>query len=165
MSFLQSITIINDNLSSLSFFFDSKTLNDFKAPATSLVHHIYQKINKTDTCFIYSNNQFNTFFQKEGNNFFTLIPNVLKEIMKFMFGGLIKSDTYVETNLVVYESLRTFIAKKNLEINKKKAVKKHFGLWTEHGYPKKFYRNTPNFFGIGAKRSGKNDFVHYNSLG
>ena len=35
---------------------------------------------------------------------------------------------------MVYESLRTFIAKKNLEINKKKALEKHFGLWTEHGH-------------------------------
>ena len=127
-----------------------------------MVHHIYEKRNKTDPCFIYSDKHFNTFFQKDGNNFFILVPHVLKELVKFMVGGLIESDTYVETNLVVYESVRTLMAKKNLEINKKKAVEKHFGLWTEHGCQEKYLRNMPNFFGNGA---GKDDFVHYNSLG
>ena len=145
-------------------FFDSKIFNDFlvQAPAGSLARQIYEKRNKKDTCFIYADAQFNNFSQGETNNIFTLIPQALIGLLQLMFKGLIESDTYVETNVVVYESLRTFITKKNMEINKKKAVEKHFRIWVEQGYSQKVYRDIPNIFRLG--KDGKNDFAHYNSL-
>ena len=84
-------------------------------------------------------------------------------MLKFLL-GVIESDTYIETNLVVYQSLRTLIAKKNLEIGKKMALEKHFNIYAEHGFHKKGEQNIPNFFGLETGRVGKRVFRQYNSL-
>lgn len=75
-----------------------------------------------------------------------------------------ESSTYVDKNLVIYQSLRTIIVRKGLGIEKKKYAEKYASLMFEHGFSKKYSRNLPNFFSVEAKRGGRDGFVHYDHL-
>lgn len=92
---------------------------------------------------------------------FTLVPEFILELGVRLLHAFQEFGTYVETNLVIHQSLRSFIVKKNLDIGKKIYAERFASVLFEHGHLKKASRNVPNYFGVEAKRGG---YVHYNTL-
>ena len=78
---------------------------------------------------------------------------------------MVKRDTYFENGLEIYQSIRSFIVRKNLKIEKKKFFEKYLETYFENGFVKKVYRNNPpNYVMKFEKRGGKDGFVHYKGL-
>ena len=65
-----------------------------------------------------------------------------------------KKDTFVETNFEIYQSVRTLIVRKNIEIEKKKFIEKYIQAMAEHGFPEKAFRNIPDYTVLGLSSKG-----------
>lgn len=103
--------------------------------------------------------------KKDVNKIFTLIPNLCVDFFTRLVQTFLQRDTYTETSFKVFESILTFIARKNLKREEKSLFERHLNSLKEHGVIERFFSNVPNFFGVElAKRGGKDGFEHYASL-
>lgn len=106
------------------------------------------------------------FFAKDSRKTFTIVP--LELGLNFLIRlahTFLRRDTYMEATLALYESIRSFIVRKDLKIEIRKWGEAYLYFLVEHGIAKKIYRSIPNYSGIKfEKRGGKNGFVHYDGL-
>lgn len=76
-----------------------------------------------------------------------------------------RRDTYMESQLEIYQGIRTFLVGKKTKTEKKRYYEKCIGLSLEHGFSKKFYRDPPSYIGVKFEKQGGSDgFVHYGGL-
>ena len=77
---------------------------------------------------------------------------------------LVRKDTYLE-NLEIYQSIRSFVIKKDLQIEKQNYIERYLKVLTEFGFTTRFYQNTPPIYeGIKLEKRGGDGFVHYDGL-
>ena len=85
--------------------------------------------------------------------------------MSRMIQTFVRRDTYIEANLEIYQSIRSFVFRKGMEIEKRKHFEKCVGFYIEAGFFKKINRDPPNFFEMNFEpRGGQNGYMHYNGL-
>lgn len=66
-------------------------------------------------------------------------------------------------NLEIYQSIRSFILRKSMKMEKRKYLEKHFGSYIENGFAKKSHRNDPpSLPGLELEKRGA--FLHYDGL-
>ena len=77
----------------------------------------------------------------------------------------LRRDTYLETNLEIYQSIRSYAIRKGMKAEERKYFESCLGLLMEGGFMKKLYRDPPNETGIKLEKQGGQDgFVHYSGL-
>lgn len=104
------------------------------------------------------------FLQKEMTKIFTIIPNAQIDVIIRAIQTFAKRDTYVQKNLEIYQSVRTFLIKKGIKI-KKKFFKKYLEVLIEQGFTTKMYRNNfPNYLMKYEREGGEDGFVHFESV-
>lgn len=119
------------------------------------------------TCYFSRGKQLGSMFTKEPGQFFTLVPQIETDLLFRVFQTLLRGDTYTETTLEIYQSIRTFVIRKHMPMAKKAYLEKCIKLIAENGFSKKFFRDLPysDYTGMKlAKRGGNDGFVHYAGL-
>lgn len=108
--------------------------------------------------------QMGNLLQKD--NFFAILPNVFMDFLSRIIQTFLRKDTYLESNLEVYQSIRSFAIRKGIKMERRKYFEKRLGTLMENGLVRKLYRETPpSFPGLKLeKRGGEDGFVHYNGL-
>ena len=77
----------------------------------------------------------------------------------------LKTHTFMESNLEIYQSIRTFMIPKSMEVGKRKYFERCTWSIAENGFSKKFYRDLPDYSGMSFEKSGREEgFVHYSGL-
>lgn len=133
----------------------------------TLLNRIYEKRNKSNPCYMMSENQFVKLINKKPNEFFTVIPAMPTDMVFRLAHSYLKMDTYVEINLELYQSVRSFAIRKGLEIGKRKYFEKFIKLFVENGFINKIASqpNVPNLLGFEIeKKGGKDGLRHFESV-
>ena len=129
------------------------------------MHKIYEKRNESDPCYFLSGNQFGNFIRKNRFEIFTILPKLGIDLLTRFAQFVLRTDTYMETNLEVYQSIRSFILRKGMKTEKVRISEKHTELLTENGFFIRTVRDPPNYFAVKfEKRGGKDGFMHYDGL-
>ena len=124
-------------------------------------------MNQSYPCYVMFESQPGNFIQKETDNIFTIFPKFTIDLFSRMIQTLLRVDTYIEENLEVYRSIRTFSTRlgMNEDIRKRDYFERFIYLYTENGFSLKLRRDVPNETGMRLeKRGGKDGFMHYESL-
>lgn len=103
------------------------------------------------------------FMRKKVIRFFSLIPNLSRNLLVRVISALARKDTFVVENLGIYQSVRSFIVRKNTEIEKRRHMEKCVRLMTEHGFPDRMFRDIPDYTQFGLN-DNQNGYRHYNGL-
>lgn len=96
-------------------------LDNFRfASKGSLMHHIYLKRNKSEICYVLQNNGFGNIFKNVDQKFAIVNDQMAELEIKFLH-AMGKKDSFINQN-PIFQSLRTYIVRKNL----RKDIKKYF---------------------------------------
>ena len=104
-------------------------------------------------------------FQREPSKVFTISAPLLTDFMTRVVQMLIRRDTYMDENVEIYQSIRTFVTKKTMQTEKKKFFERYTQALNELGFTARFARNTPpKHKDIELEERGQKGFVHYDGL-
>ena len=102
----------------------------------------------------------------EKNEFFTIFPQIWVEFVTRAISTVTRMDTYFETSFEIFQTIRTLIHGKNIQMEKKRYFERCLGLYLEFGFSKRLLHNepSPDIFGMKLEPRGKDGFMHFDSL-
>lgn len=101
--------------------------------------------------------------ERDANKVFTIIPHVSTVMLTRIAQTIVKKDTYIETGLEIYQTVRTFLIRPRMKRQKKKHFERFIKLIMENGFTKKYYRDIPIPKDV-QKLEQRGEFRHYKGL-
>lgn len=106
------------------------------------------------------------FYEKNKNEIFTIFPQIWVEFAVSVIQTFTRMNTYFDTNLEIYQSIRTLVFRKNISRKMKKHFERCLGLYLEFGFSKRLLHSelSPNELGMKLEPRGKDGFMHFDGL-
>lgn len=133
------------------------------APASSLLRKLYEKRNESNNCYLLVGNQVGNIYEKDLTQIFTIAPQVMLTFMTRAVQSFLRSSTYMEERLEIYQSIRSLLINRQMKIAKKNYLDKCLRAFVEGGFSIKFSRTDPPPYS-GMKFEPRGDHMHFDSL-
>lgn len=101
-------------------------LRSIQAPKETLIHKIYEKRNKNDTCSIVIGNAMGNVMHRQLGKLFSLIPNLgaQTDFLLRLAHTLLRRNTFVDSH-PVFQSQRSGVVRRDLP----KEIKSFLSIW------------------------------------